>query len=381
MSKTTIIIHTNKLLPYSETFIKTHIEMLHNYNVHVLASEILTDGLKVKVLGKTILNSGKFGWVRDCLFKLGMLTPQLRQELKATNAQLVHSHFGQNGFSSLPVAQLLDIPHITTFHGFDITVDDFSVSNVGRLHNRFRKNIKDLQLGGTKFLAVSEFIKNKLIALGFENDKIETHYLGIDVDQFSRKNQIRQNFRVICVGRHIECKGHTYLLEAMQIVQRALPETELVIIGDGPMREALESYAQTLKVNCRFVGKISSADVRNELEEASIYCQPSIRLPNGQEEALALTILEAQAMNIPAIVFNTGGMPEAIVDGKSGFVVEEKNVRSLAEKIMFLLENKETWKSFSDYAKDQVAERHNIHKQTIKLQNIYADCLKKFEKQ
>jgi colanic acid/amylovoran biosynthesis glycosyltransferase len=103
---------------------------------------------------------------------------------------------------------------------------------------------------------------------------------------------IRQK-KVVCFARHLEYKGHKYLIEAMVKVNSILPVAYLVIVGSGPLTESLKLTAAQLKINCTFSGRLTAEEIQTELETAKVYCQPSITIDNGHEESPALTIVEA----------------------------------------------------------------------------------------
>jgi len=366
-----IAIHTNKLLPYSETFIKNHIEGLTTFESIVIGSEEERDGLTLNVKEKFIIKSQKFGKILDVMHKIGIKVPSLCDFLIKNNAKLIHSHFGQNGYSSVGTAKALAIPHVTTFHGFDISIDELDLRTIGISHYLFRKNIKKLQKNGDLFIAVSNFIKRKLLEKGFDEKKVITNYLGVDTQKFNSKPSVLREKTVICIARHVPYKGHKYLISAFKKVNQFDSTICLKIVGTGPETERLRLLAEKAAINIVFTGRLTVEEVKLELNKAKVYCQPSVRLSNGHEEALALTIVEAQAMGVPAIVFNSGGMPEAIVNNKSGFVVEEKNIEQLAQKIITLFSDDELWSDFSQHARIQVELRHDIVKQTEKLEGLY----------
>ncbi|MGL4669592.1 MAG: glycosyltransferase, partial [Methanobacteriaceae archaeon] len=93
---------------------------------------------------------------------------------------------------------------------------------------------------------------------------------------------------------------------------------------------------------------------------------------------LALTILEAQASGTPAIVFNSGGMPEAIKENFSGLVVPEKNEKALSEAIMSLLTDEKKWQAFSQYSRKFVVENHNLEVQSKTLEKIYEQVINNY---
>lgn len=373
--KKSVIVHTNQVLPYSETFIQQHVLALENYNSLLLGSYKVDNGLPLETINTHIINQGLWGKVEDALFKYGIVTPFLKRRLAGFKPDILHSHFGQNGFASLNVARALSIPHVTTFHGADITISDVSINKDGRLHYRFRQNISQLIKYGDAFVAVSKFIENKLYENGFPKEKVHQLYLGIKLDNFIPDLSLKRDKKVICVARLVPYKGQQYLIDAMKLVQQQCPEMQLVLVGDGPEMKALQLRAAEKQVNVDFKGRLSSVEVKQELNSSWLYCQPSVRLDNGHEEALALTIVEAQAMGLPAIVFDSGGMQEAIVEGESGFVVGQKNVKELADRILSLSKDESLWAKFSSNAIKQVHERHCIKKQTAKLESLYSSLI------
>lgn len=371
-----IVVHTNKLLPYSETFIKSHLDFLKDSSPLLIGSEKLSEGIDISYLDSYAIKEERYGKLLDVLHKLSIYSPTLLKLCQKTGVQLIHNHFGQNGYSSIWLAKKLKVPHITTFHGFDISIDDLNIKKIGFSHYLFRKNIKRLQQNGDLFIAVSEFIKGKLLQRGFEESKVITNYLGIDANYFKPEEAIKREKNVVCIARHVPYKGHRYLISAFQLINQYDPDICLKVVGAGPETENLRNFAQELDVNVEFTGRLTPEQIKDELNRAMVYCQPSIRLGNGHEEALALTIVEAQSMGVPAVVFDSGGMPEAIVDNQSGYVVEEKNTHSLAEKIISLFNNADLWEAFSLNARKQVLENHNIVKQTQKLEEIYERLIK-----
>ena len=121
-TKFVIAINTNKYLPYSETFIKNHIEGVNKFDCIVFASEKIKSGLKPECKSEYIIKDTFIGKVQDVIYKLGFNLPGLLKYLVYNKVSLIHSHFGQNGYASIAVAKKLNIPHVTTFHGLDLSL-------------------------------------------------------------------------------------------------------------------------------------------------------------------------------------------------------------------------------------------------------------------
>jgi len=144
--------------------------------------------------------------------------------------KLIHAHFGKNGVASLKLQSEMNIPLITSFYGFDVSKPPSFI----------KKQYRKLGHTGTLFLALSIDMKNDLIKLGFPEDKIIVHYLGIDTKNFKpveKKNN--KKFTFLIVARFNEKKGIQDVITAFSMI--ANNNMELVIIGDGPYKNNLEN--------------------------------------------------------------------------------------------------------------------------------------------
>jgi colanic acid/amylovoran biosynthesis glycosyltransferase len=373
-----VLLFSNHLLPYSETFIRSQGENLSSFTACYLGSNKVLNGIDLPKGRAFFINNNKFGKVIDIAFKSGVYIRPVLDLVKKQRPDIIHAHFGPNGFSILPVANKLNIPLVVTFHGFDL-IKKPTLDKHGRLHLRFFKHKQELAFHAQKFIAVSDFIKRRLMEFGFSESKIIRHYIGIDTDKFKPDPQIKRENIILCVARMTLYKGHRYLISAMFEIEKNYPDFKLVLVGDGAEKKALEKQARELGINVEFTGRQTPDEVIHWMRKSKIYVQPSICLDDGQEEALALTIVEAQAVGTPAIVFKSGGMPEAIQNEKTGFVVEEKSIRGLTEKIANIIDDQELWRKFSQEAIQFANENHNLKKQTEKLQLIYSNIISEYK--
>jgi glycosyltransferase involved in cell wall biosynthesis len=379
-NKPKVIIFSNQLLNYSETFIRAQGEALQQFLASYLGSSAVSQGLSLPPHRRYIIQQRALGKLDDMLLKLGILTPRINNYVRSLKPSLIHAHFGPNGLTAIPLAKSCQVPLITTFHGFDVTINQVNKQQQGRLHLHYMKNKAQLMEHGSLFIAVSDFIKNKLIAQGFPKHKVVRHYIGIDTQFFTPDETVQRKAQVTIVGRLVPYKGHRFLIEAMKLVQQHF-DVELVFIGDGPEKAALQAQAEQQGVKLRLTGKCTPEQVRQHLRESLVYCQTSVVLDNGHEEALALSIAEAQAVGTPAVVFASGGMAEAIVPSHSGFVVPTANIQALADAISTLLKDRTIWRQFSQAAINQVQQRHDLAKQCQALEQLYQQTLKQHQQQ
>jgi glycosyltransferase involved in cell wall biosynthesis len=228
-----------------------------------------------------------------------------------------------------------------------------------------------LQKGGALFLAVSEFIRRKLLEQGFPEEKVKVHYTGVDTKKFQPANAESDPI-ILFVGRLVERKGPDYLIRATAQVQEQLPATELVIIGDGPLRADLEKQARESLRRYRFLGMRTAEEVREWLDRASVFCGPSVKMPSGEEEAFGMVYAEAMAMEKPVVAFDSGGVSEVVSNGSTGFLATERDWRGLAEYLSVLLQDARMRKRFGIAGRERVVRYFDLDQQTRILETIYA---------
>jgi phosphatidylinositol alpha-1,6-mannosyltransferase len=146
--------------------------------------------------------------------------------------------------------------------------------------------------------------------------------------------------RAIAVGRLVRRKGIDTLLRAWAVVRETRPDAELIVVGDGPERQRLSRLAGALGVGRAvwFTGGLDPIGVRNELWRADVFALPMrVQLGGLDTEGLGLAALEAAACGLPVVVSASGGAPETVLPGTSGFVVPPDSPPALAGRLMELL--------------------------------------------
>ena len=252
--------------------------------------------------------------------------------IKENNVKLLHAHFGTEGVRYLKLKKNLNLPMITTFYGFD-------VSMIPRIPY-WKKRYAQLFLEGDRFLTEGNNMRNELIKLGCPKDKIIVQHLGVDLNTFNftpRTLPEDGNITILIAGSFSEKKGIPYAINAFAKVKEEHPNIQLRILGDGPLRDQIESLIAELDISnsVTLLGYQPHDVFLNEVMNAHIFMLPSITAQNGDTEGGApVAILEAQATGLPVISSYHADIPEVVVDGKSALLAPERDVGTLAKPII-----------------------------------------------
>ena len=294
--------------------------------------------------------------------------------LALSSLSLIHAHFGPNGVYAIPLAEKLKIPLVVTFHGYDITLTRKAIWRTGKLlYYQFLFHEAELKKKAACFIAVSKFIRNKLIKQGYPPEKIIQHYIGVDTFKFSPVAQKADDRYILCVGRHTEKKGIGTLLRAFAHIAAKHPDVTLIQVGRGALTRKLQTLTKQLGIDHRvcFLGAQPHERVLQLMQQAEIFALPSQTAKSGECEGLPIVILEASACGIPVVSTYHSGIPEAVIDGETGFLVSEKDQHSLATKLDILLRDRALGKKMGQQGRKLICAEFDLHRQTLKLEAIY----------
>jgi len=184
--------------------------------------------------------------------------------------------------------------------------------------------------------------KNKLtkIAPGIDTE----HFRPLDGRELREKYGIADRATIVSVGRLVHRKGQDRLVEAMPLVLKEIPEAHLVFIGEGPHRKKLDQLVKKHKLenHVTFIGRIQYSDLPRHFSLGDIFAMPSrSRLFGLEVEGLGIVYLEASACGLPVVGGNSGGAPDAVKEGITGFVVDGNKLPEIADRIITLLKDDE----------------------------------------
>jgi glycosyltransferase involved in cell wall biosynthesis len=220
------------------------------------------------------------------------------------------------------------------------TIDEFQTASHSWRVNLLRQVQRWYALAADTVVAPSQYSASLVLGWGIAANKVRVIYNALDP---ITNNQSRADARrelqldsaplIVTVARLTPWKGIVHLIRALPQVRDSVPNTRLIIVGDGPERAALEREAAPLSEAVTFVGAQSLESVHLYLRAADVFALFSAY------EGLPHTVLEAMQVGIPVVVSNAGGNPEVVAQGETGWVVAQGDEHALAVALGEALQN------------------------------------------
>jgi len=305
------------------------------------------------------------GTVDRLLFKeFGHLPAE--PDLRALRPRAIHAHFGRGGALALPIARALRLPLVVTFHGGDATKDRHYRRRL--VPTVFQRRCAALQREAALIICVAEYIREVLLARGFPATKLKVIRYGIEPDREWRAAPPAERPYVLFVGRFVEKKGVAYLLDAMRMLEGEGVALDLMLIGDGPMTEALRRRADGL-TNARFLGWQPGNEVRRTMRGALAICVPSVAARDGDTDGLPNVVLEAMGAAVPVIGSELAGITEAVQHEGTGLLVPPGDPPAIAAAVKRLLDDPDLHGRMGRAARAAATERFDAVTQSRLLED------------
>lgn len=174
------------------------------------------------------------------------------------------------------------------------------------------------------------------IAPGIDTD----HFAPVDSTDLKKSLGLTEKKVIVSVGRLVHRKGQDVLIDAMPKILRGIPDAHLLLIGEGPYRQYLETRVKKLRLDSHvsFIGRISYTDLPRYICLGEVFAMPArSRLAGLEVEGLGIVYLEASACGLPVIAGNSGGAPDAVREGVTGLVIDGRDEQTVAQSIVELL--------------------------------------------
>lgn len=284
-----------------------------------------------------------------------------------------------DGLTGWFVQQTLGKPYIIYTHGKEILENQNDPQKSQLMH---------IALSQASRVACNSHYTGKLLqAVGVPPEKIVPVFPGIDPQQWQQQPdpQRVEEFRhqygigdrpvVLSVGRLIERKGCDRTIEAFPKILSRFPDAVYLIVGEGPMRSQLEALRDNLGLqqSIIFAGEVSDTDLRAYYELATLFAMVSRQPPGSHEvEGFGIVYLEANACGLPVVAGDSGGVSDAVVNGKTGFLVDPFNSEAIADAIIQLLADPQLCQQMGKTGKDRAIHEFSWEKRSQELQQLTA---------
>lgn len=302
----------------------------------------------------------------------------LVEQAKIHKAQVLHSHFGNHGWSNLKVARKERLKHVVTFYGLD-------VSYLSKMYIRWRRRYRMLFEEVDRVLCEGPNMAKSIMNLGCPREKIVVHHLGVAIEEIPFKPRVLspgEPLRVLIAASFREKKGIPYAIEALGRLRNEIP-LEISIIGDAneearcltEKKKILECIQKNrLQSKVRMLGYQPYPVLLEEAYKHHIFLAPSITASDGDTEGGApVTITEMIATGMPVVSTVHCDIPEIIKHEVTGFLAAERDVDGLFRNIRKLVNNPNLWNPIMSSGRKFVEREFNSRIQGEKLKKIYIE--------
>ncbi|GAA2562894.1 glycosyltransferase family 4 protein [Winogradskya consettensis] len=169
---------------------------------------------------------------------------------------------------------------------------------------------------------------------------VDVYHPGVDGAEVRARHGLSDRPVVVCVSRLVSRKGQDMLIRALPEIRRRVPGAALLVVGGGPYRKKLTALArdQGVESDVVFTGTVPWADLPAHYAAGDVYAMPCRTRSAGLDvEGLGIVYLEASAIGLPVVAGDSGGAPDAVLEGETGYVVGGRDVAAIADRVAGLL--------------------------------------------
>jgi glycosyltransferase involved in cell wall biosynthesis len=360
-----VAVFSTNFLEYSQTFVHEEITHHSRYEVDVFARKRHHED-------RFPFSRLHVGGLR---YALSRNDPKFHRIFAERHFALVHGHFGTGSLYAQPYADHYDLPFVVTFHGYDVPL----LRSPARL---LIKNwpyallaprlLRRITLG----LCASQELLELVAEAGMPRERLRLYHLGIDLSRFGFRTR-RKRARVMMVGRFVEKKGFAYGLRAFAQARAQGSDASLHIVGSGELDDSLRRLSAELGMtdHVEFVGVKRSDEIASMLGDCDVLMAPSVVGSDGDRESGVIALKEGSASECAVLGTYHGGIPEIIEDGVTGFMVPERDHRSLGARLSVLLTDRARAREMGRAGRAKMEREYDLNKQVLELEDRYDEAI------
>lgn len=337
------------------------------HDIYWISLTPLTVGDKIKNVDMTEIKEFPIK-----IFSIATSMFKVRELIKNNRPDILHAHYaGTYGL----------LGAMSQFHPFIVTAWGSDVLLAG---NRFLKRpvIKYTLDKADLITCDAEHMKKAIIKLGGSEEKINIIYFGTDIRRFNpdtKCEKLRRRLGVLDAPIVISMRSLEPIYNVETFIQsipgvlEEIPDAKFVVVGSGSQENNLKKLAESQGVarSTFFAGRISGDEIPNYLKSSDVYVSTSL-----SDAGLAASTAEAMSSGLPVIVTETGENRLWVKEGENGFIISVRNHEILAEKIIYLLKNKEQRETFGKVSRKIIEEKNNYYVEMDKMDRIYKELAK-----
>jgi glycosyltransferase involved in cell wall biosynthesis len=366
-SGATVCVVTPYVPSASETFIRAHVEGLP-------ARTVLVHGWRPSIGEEPVLS-----WPMRVGHKAWRVVTGegIQRETTAAYVTVFRRHrvdavlaeYGTTGVLVVEACRAAGVPLIVHFHGFDASV-----------HSVLQENAEAYQVMFHQAAAIvvpSRAMRIRLVSLGASADRVHCIPYGVDCAKFGGSDPKAAPPVMLSVGRFVEKKAPHLTIEAFAQAHRADPSARLRMVGDGPLLEGCRELTKRLLPEdaVTFLGTRPHEAIEAEMRRARCFVQHSVEATSGDSEGMPLAILEAGASGLPVVSTRHAGIPEVIVEGETGFLVDEGDVAGMSVHMSRLIREPELAAKLGRTARRRIETLFEVEQSLGRLWRVISSCL------
>jgi|GEM_PF-1013141 len=356
-----------------------------SYGIHFHDIEKMVDPQALNMLMKNIMFYPPISLLRNPIYLYweNLYASNVSKVIEKYDLDLIHAHFAyREGLVGLLAKTGTKKPLIVTCHGYDIN----TVPEVGygiRLRKRYDDLVRLVLKNADAIICVSNDMKNKVLKLGINKEKVFVVLNGVDINLFrpplkkesDTLNEVRSRFGineddfVILNARHLRrIYGIEYIIYAAKMVtEQVKKKAKFIIAGEGELKQKLATmiHSMNLEKNVMLIGSVQRSLMPRLMQASSLYVNTSLA------DGMSPSMLEACASGLPIVSFDVRGAGDIVDDGVNGFLVPVKNWKMLAARIAYLIQNADMLRNMSRMAREKAQEKFDINKRIDIIMSIY----------
>jgi len=357
---------------FSETFVQEHINRLPGNKKVLYGGAFPLYDHEGKFLIRSKLGLLSYLFQKRVLKKkdIKVRTNALVNYLKEEKIDVVFVEYGTGGAMVTEACKIANVPLVIHYHGADVhhrkTVEEYL------------PYYKKAFAYASALISVSKDMIGELIELGAPKEKIHLASCGVDVTKFPQLDISKNGKEFLSIGRFVEKKSPSSVVEAFKIVHDKFPDARLTMVGQGPLFEQTKALIEKLDLQdaINLSGILKTDQIKVLLSKTRVFVQHSVTAKDGDKEGTPVTILEAGASGLAIVSTRHAGIKEAVIDGETGYLVDEHDVAGMANYMIKFAEDIDLAVEMGAKEAEHIRKNYDINDRIKTLTAILKQAIK-----